>query len=50
MQQVLETIMSVFTKTTTEHVPEYADITRVQQESPCDYICRTNPFLFAYSG
>jgi hypothetical protein len=50
MQQVLETIMSVFTKTALEHVPEYADTTHIQLESPCDHICRTNPFLFAYSG
>lgn len=50
MPQVLETIMSVFAKTTTEHVPEFAETTHVQQESPCDHICRTNPFLVAFSG
>jgi len=50
MQQVLEAIMSVFTPTNSRHLPEYADIAITQQESPCDHICRTNPFLLAFSG
>ncbi len=50
MQQVLETIMSVFSKTAPQHIPEYADTTQIQQETPSDHICRTNPFLFAFSG
>jgi len=50
MLQVLEAIASVFTKTNTEHLPEFAETTSVQLESPCDHICRTNPFLFAFSG
>jgi hypothetical protein len=50
MQQVLEAIVSAFTKTTPQYSPEFADTTRTQQESPCDYICRTNPFLLAFSG
>ena len=50
MQQVLETIASMFTKTNPEHAPEFAETTHVQLESPRDHMCRTNPFLFAYSG
>jgi hypothetical protein len=50
MQQVLEAIVSAFTKTHPQHLPEYAETTRMQLESPCDHICRTNPFLIAFSG
>ena len=50
MQQVLETIASVFTKMNPQHAPEFAEITNEQLESPRDHMCRTNPFLFAYSG
>ena len=50
MQQVLEAIMSVFSTTAPEQLPEYAETTQIQLESPRDHMCRTNPFLFAYSG
>ena len=47
---VLRSFLSAFTKTKPQHVPEFAATTRRQQESPCDHICRTNPFLLAFSG
>ncbi len=47
---VLRAFLSAFTKTKLQHLPEFAATTRGQQESPCDHICRTNPFLLAFSG
>jgi hypothetical protein len=47
---VLRSFISAFTKTKPQHVPEFAATIRRQQESPCDHICRTNPFLLAFSG
>ena len=47
---VLRSFLSVFTKTKPQHIPEFAATTREQQESPCDHICRTNPFLLAFCG
>lgn len=45
MQQVLEAIKSAFTKT----APEYAALPE-EQDAALDHICRTNPFLLAYSS
>jgi hypothetical protein len=50
MPQVLEAIVSVFTKTTPQHMPEYADTTEQHLEAAFDQVCRTNPFLIAFSG
>jgi hypothetical protein len=50
MQQVLEAIVSVFTQTTSQHMPEYADTTEQHLESAFDQVCRTNPFLIAFAS
>ena len=32
------------------HIPEYAATTKQHREGGLDHICRTNPFLLAFSG
>jgi len=50
MQQVLEAIVSAFTKTNPQDMPEYVAATEQHLESALDQVCRTNPFLIAFSG
>ena len=47
---VLRAFLSAFTKTKPHHLPKFAATTRGQQESPCDHVYRTNPFLLAFAG
>ena len=46
---VLRAFLAALTKTKSQHLPEFAATTRGQQESPGDHICRTNPFLLAFT-
>jgi hypothetical protein len=47
---VLRAFLSAFTKTKPQHLAEFAATTRGQQESPCDHVYRTNPFLMALAS
>ena len=47
---VLRSFLSAFTKTKPHHLPEFAATTRGQQESLCEYVYRTNPFLLAFAS
>jgi hypothetical protein len=47
---LLRPIISAFTKTKPQHMLDDAAVYREQRELPIDRICRTNPFLLAFSG
>jgi hypothetical protein len=42
-------VMSALTKTKPQHLPEYAATTEQHRETAFDHVCRTNPFLLAFS-
>ena len=39
-----------FIRPRTQHLPHYAVTTEQHREDALDHVCRTNPFLLAFSG
>ena len=46
----LPRLVMSFIRPRTQHLPYYAVTTEQHREDALDHVCRTNPFLLAFSG
>ena len=46
----LPRLVMSFIRPRMQHLPQYAGTTEQHREDALDHVCRTNPFLLAFSG